>query len=194
MARVVDWGKANHAEGFREHYGHTRMNRRLKTTQWILAVVALAVLSVVIVVALDAYLFSGVRLYGPVKGLFYRTFRAPAIVQAGFVEELNPEQPEAQLEKFLSTYRSHQGSCGLRRTVVSVEGTPVSKCLVTESGTLTLVIDFTRDRNSTRDFVVVHPSSLWLHPLEPDSDRPAAGPHPSRTYMNCMVQGRPVAF
>ena len=115
-------------------------------------------------------------------------------MQAGFVEELNTEQPEAQLEKFLSVYRSRQGSCGLRRTVVSVEGTPVRKCLVTENGTLTLVIDFTRDRNSTRDYVVVHPSGVWRGPVEPDTDRPAAGPHPTRTYMNCVVQGRPVAF
>lgn len=170
------------------------MKQRLTTFQWTLLIVAVAVLSAAALTALDAYVFAGAHVYGPAKGLFNRTFRSPSILRAGFVEDLNADRPEAQLEKFLSVYRSQQGSCGLRRTVPSVEGTPVGKCLVTENGKLTLVIDFTRDRNSTRNFVVLHPSAVSPGPTEAVTNRSAPGPRPIPTYMNCVVYGRLVAF
>src|SRR5262249_52845321 len=83
--------------------------------------------------------------YGPIKGLYWRTFRTPAILRAAFVEELNPKSShaQAQRERFFEIWRSRKGSYGLRMTFSSLEGQTIGQCIATKDGSLFYVYDTT---------------------------------------------------
>jgi hypothetical protein len=167
------------------------MKRPATKTQWILTIATLVVIfgaAFITIPYMDAYVF------GPAKGWFNRTFRVPSVVRASYVEDLDPARAKAQVEKFLSVYESRSGSYGLRRTVVSVEGTPIGKCLVTENGALTFVLDSTRDRNGSRQFSIAHPSSVAPVPAEKGRREDSSRLRTPQFYLISHVSGRGIAF
>ena len=177
------------------HGNATDMKRPRTPVQWS---ITFAVLALVLAAGLLAspylYIYANSHLYGPAKGLYWRTFRAPAILNAGFIEPIDPQREQEQLKKFCDVYESHQGSYGLRQLTASVEGSLVGKCLVTEDGRLTLVVDQTRDANSDREIIVAHPSSVTLAPVEQGTNQAASASAPADVYLICTIGGRRVHF
>jgi hypothetical protein len=110
----------------------------------------------VIGVALAAALVVhvGVRVYGPVKGAYWRAFRTPPILCEQGVEDLVSGRAGEQRKRVVEVWRSGQGTYGLRQTVLSAEGTPIGLALVTEQGKATLVLDYTGDAYGPRRFIV----------------------------------------
>ena len=147
----------------------------------------------IVTVVLFAFV-ARVYIYGPAKGLFYRTFRTPAVLLSTFVEDFDRQQAETQREKLLSVYQSRSGSYGLRKTVSSIEGTPIGQCLVVENGRLTIVIDLTRDAYGIREFVIQYPTNVILGPItaaeEPFSSTPSRG----RTVLKCYLPSGGVSY
>ena len=160
-------------------------------TKWVVIIATLLAVFVAIILAapyLDGYVL------GPAKGAFNRTFRAPPIVRASFIEDLDPQQARAQIEKFLSVYRSGRGSYGLRRTVTSGAGAPIGEYVITEDGKLTFVMDRTRDRESTREFSIVHPSGVGLAPSQQGTNTVSSASGSTTFYLISYVLGRGIAF
>jgi hypothetical protein len=110
--------------------------------------------AIVVLLAASIVAYLGVRLYGPVKGAYWRTFRTPALVRGQSVEDLVGARADVQRRRLFEVWRSARGTYGLRQTVLSVEGTPIGLVLVVERGRATFVFDYTRDAYGTRQFII----------------------------------------
>ena len=112
---------------------------------------------------------AGLFTYYPLKGVFNRAFRTPAIVKQPFVQELQEPDGLRQRQQLLEAW-SAGATSGLHRQVSTAEGKPVQLWLVTDRATLTLITDFTRDTFSRRDITVGHPTGMNLCKGSDDSD------------------------
>jgi hypothetical protein len=104
------------------------------------------------------------QMYGPVKGLYWRSFRTPTILRAAFIEEFDPKSARAdsQRKRLWEIWKLAKGSYGLRMTFSSIEGQAIGQCIAIEEGTLSYVYDATRDSYGPRRFLVGHPVELVL--------------------------------
>jgi hypothetical protein len=100
-------------------------------------------------------------LAGPVKGLYYRTFKRPEITKSNFVDTLSsvPSLAAEQRKHFIAAWNdgSNYGLHIIRRTI---EGDPVGLWLITNKKQVSLIIDYTHDPWSYRKYYIEHPSSV----------------------------------
>jgi len=153
------------------------------------------VLFLVLAVPVVAYL--GLRLYGPLKGAYWRGFRTPALVLDSRVEDLVAARASAQRERLLEVWRKGRGTYGLRRTVSSIEGTPIGLTLVADQGRATLVLDYTRDSYGNREFFVESVQTIDLVlPNSPSGvETPGETQSPDKARLRCLIEGRePIQF
>ncbi len=158
--------------------------------------VRFVVIAVSAIVVLALALFVASRVYGPAKGMFFRTFYSPAVLRDPSVQALTATTGKAQRDHFMQVYLSHKGAFGLSQRVSSVEGTPIGMTLLVRDGALTLVLDYTRDSFGIRKFRTVTPSYVdlgsvlepQLHPL--DDRFPKEGP----LYLRCYLESGRVMY
>jgi len=111
----------------------------------------------------------------------------PAVIREPFMIELRGESASQQALKFVQSWEAAT-SAGLHRRVQTVEGEPVDLWVITQSGHLTLVTDFTRDGFSDRAIVEEHPIAvalLWrgLGPEIPPDPLRAWFPRENQAYL-----------
>ena len=138
-------------------------------------------------VAVSAVLYLGLRLYGPVKGAYWRAFRTPDLVRDSAVEQLSPVHADAQRTRLFDVWQSGRGKYGLRQTTLSIEGTPIGLILVTEDGRATLVFDYTRDAYGPRRFVVQPVEALEVGSAAAGRRGPT---HHGSTRLRCTLEAR----
>jgi hypothetical protein len=115
---------------------------------------SLSLKALCLVLAVPIIVYLGLRLYGPIKGAYWRAFRTPALIHDWRVEDLVAARGTEQRTRLLEVWRTGQGTYGLRQTRSSVEGTPIGFTLVAERGKATLILDYTRDAYGPRKFIV----------------------------------------
>lgn len=145
-----------------------------------------------LVVAVSMIVFFGVRLYGPLKGTYWRTFRTPELAHDFRIEKVVATRAAEQRERLLEVWRTGRGTYGLRQTISSVEGTPIGFTLVAANGKATLIVDYTRDAYGPRKFIVQPVRAIELVPLGPSAglEAPTGAGVVAGRRLRCLIEGR----
>ena len=88
----------------------------------------------------------------------------------------------------IGNFQAKNGSYGLRKTVESIEGTPVGQCLVVEDGRLTIVSDYTRDAYGNREFGIRYPTNVILGPVGAAEESVPFTPTQGQIVLKCYLE------
>ena len=108
---------------------------------------------------------------GPLIGAYHRAFNTPDILKdRTFVLVNDSNFPDALKRSFYYSYKNSADFAGLKQKRQSIEGTPIFLYLITESGNLTLVLDYTHDCFSSRRFFVENKLDLFIGTIDQDGN------------------------
>jgi len=106
----------------------------------------------------------GLCLSGPGRGWMNRTFFAPKAINDSRIVLLTvpTEQRNQQLKAFYKTYHNKNGFYGLVSPKQTIEGDPLQIFLISNNGQTQVIIDYTHDRYSDRNYKQLNPLTIQL--------------------------------
>ncbi len=119
------------------------------------------------------FLLINILTKGVVKGAINRFLFTPAIITDNhYVSLESTDNPDNERVKFMFAYQTKQGFYGLKRTFLTIEGSPVVIYAATDKGTLTVIQDHTLDRFGPRKFIKKEVENMICETY--DSNNPAS--------------------
>ncbi|MBN2436652.1 MAG: hypothetical protein JXK07_15440 [Spirochaetes bacterium] len=109
-------------------------------------------------------LLLSVFFFGECKGCIIRTFYAPDLIEDNRIVQIAHETylQNEQKKEFYEAYNNKKGFYGLVFKKITLEGRPIQIFVISDNGQAQVIIDYTRDPYSNRNYKNIKPLAIIL--------------------------------